>query len=801
MRFVIKRFSLGLLLLSAAGLSHAATYYVNPATGNMSNNGTSAATPWSTLAAVFSAGKTFAGGDTIYLYTGNHGSPTVTGNIAGAGVAIRAMSGQTPGLVNIVFSNASGWTIDGLSISPMHVNSTNWQNTTLVDILATSHHITVKNCDVYQVNNTTGWTAQAVYPNVTNRSEFNTRMGARGVRTAGTNCTIEGNYIRKTAFAVEVANTADYTIVRGNLIEDTVTDGIRGLADNCLIEDNTLRDWYGVHHDKDHHDDGIQGFSGGGSGGTLDNLIVRRNLIINTTTSTSPWPGTSGTYRLHGMLFYDAIYNNARIENNVVVVDNLGHGIALGRGVNAVIANNTVVWNSIRRADLPGESIPTTEPVGQTYPTTGPWKSPELAGQPWVTMLQYPQGASGDGSGNKIRNNISGRAPASGLALPTSGLTTSNGLLITGSYSTHFVDYNNNDLHLIATSSAVDAGTSTDAPSTDFDGNTRTAPYDIGAYEYGIPAAPSFLTTTASGFNTINLSWTDNSSNETGFKIQRAKGNSGVWVELYTTAANATSYSDSTAGAGTQYYYRVRSYNSGGESLNSNESQTTTSEVTGRVGHWKMDESSGTTTADASGNSYTGNLGASPANPAWDSGKIGNALRFDGADDVVNCGSGALLDNLSTFTISAWINAATLGEGSKGRILAKVAGLNPDAGWHLHVSGTNQLEFRVDYSTTDLARTSATNVLSLNTWKHVLVTWSGSLTATNARMYVDGVEVPSYAATTNGAGTRVDDSASNLYIGNENTGARTFDGKLDDVRVYNKVLSAAEITAVYRAGL
>lgn len=316
----------------------------------------------------------------------------------------------------------------------------------------------------------------------------------------------------------------------------------------------------------------------------------------------------------------------------------------------------------------------------------------------------------------------------------------------------------------------------------------------------GGPATPSGLTATPAAYNQINLSWTDNASNETGFKIERKKGAGGTYAQIGTAAVNATSYNDNTCGTGTNYYYRVRAYNGSGDSAYSNEANATTTEVADRKGHWKLDEGSGTTTADASGSGNTGTLGTSPANPAWGTGKLGSALNFDGADDVVNAGSGTSLDNLTAVTVAAWIKADTLGEGGKGRIVVKGASVGPTAGWHLHVNTSNSLEFRVDYSTTDLSRVSADSVFGIGAWKHVVVTWTGSATATNIRFYVDGVET-GYGTTTNGVGTRAIDGTSNLYIGNESGGTRTFDGHLDDVRVYSRALTAAEVTALYRAGL
>src|SRR5207249_5199269 len=61
---------------------------------------------------------------------------------------------------------------------------------------------------------------------------------------------------------------------------------------------------------------------------------------------------------------------------------------------------------------------------------------------------------------------------------------------------------------------------------------------------YNIPAAPSGLTITSLLTNKVSLSWTDNSGDETGFKIQRKTGVGGTYATIKTTAANITSYTD-----------------------------------------------------------------------------------------------------------------------------------------------------------------------------------------------------------------------------------------------------------------
>jgi hypothetical protein len=324
----------------------------------------------------------------------------------------------------------------------------------------------------------------------------------------------------------------------------------------------------------------------------------------------------------------------------------------------------------------------------------------------------------------------------------------------------------------------------------------------------GPPAAPSGLTATAIAYNQINLAWTD-VANETGYQIERKTGSSGTYAQIGTTGTGIVTYNDTTAGTGTNYYYRILAYNGGGNSGYSNEANATTAEVSGRKGHWRLDEGTGTTAADISGNANTGNFLGSPA-PIWTvTGKIGPAcLSFNGgggaSDPAVNCGSGASLDNLVAqggggMTVSAWIKASGMGEAGLGCIVDKSVSTGGGR-WRIRTEGTNQIGFIAVHATTNLQHTSVTNAIATGAWYHVLATWDGSTNAANAKIYINGIET-TYAITTNGAGTRTDDASTDLSIGNEAFGNRTFNGLIDEVRVYNRVLTANEITAVYRAGL
>ncbi len=107
-----------------------------------------------------------------------------------------------------------------------------------------------------------------------------------------------------------------------------------------------------------------------------------------------------------------------------------------------------------------------------------------------------------------------------------------------------------------------------------------SSPYSNEASTVTYPAwymnAPANLTAIAVSSSTINLAWTNNSSNDTGFKIERSTVSGTCYSQIYLTVANAVAYSDPTLSASSTYYYRIRATNAGGDSAYSNEASTAT---------------------------------------------------------------------------------------------------------------------------------------------------------------------------------------------------------------------------------
>jgi predicted phage tail protein len=89
------------------------------------------------------------------------------------------------------------------------------------------------------------------------------------------------------------------------------------------------------------------------------------------------------------------------------------------------------------------------------------------------------------------------------------------------------------------------------------------------------PAAPTNLSATAVSSSRINLAWTDNASNESGFRIERS-ADGATYTEIGVVTANVTTYADTSLSAATQYWYRVRAYNATGPSAFAGPTSATT---------------------------------------------------------------------------------------------------------------------------------------------------------------------------------------------------------------------------------
>jgi hypothetical protein len=200
------------------------------------------------------------------------------------------------------------------------------------------------------------------------------------------------------------------------------------------------------------------------------------------------------------------------------------------------------------------------------------------------------------------------------------------------------------------------------------------------------------------------------------------------------------------------------------------------------LGHWKFDEASGATAADSE-NWKTGTL---VNGPVWTSGRLGNAVDLDGVDDYVSLPP-SVVAGLTDFTISAWVKLDSTSNNTRifdfGSSTSNYMELCPR-------TGTGFLKYVIVTGGTAQA-IDTTYTFPTGTWTHVAMTLSGS----TGTLYVNGTAVGSNAVMSKNP-SNLGDTSQN-YIGKSQWSNDPYlNGSVDDFRVYNHALSAADIAAL-----
>ena len=227
---------------------------------------------------------------------------------------------------------------------------------------------------------------------------------------------------------------------------------------------------------------------------------------------------------------------------------------------------------------------------------------------------------------------------------------------------------------------------------------------------------------------------------------------------------------------------------------------------------WQFDEGAGTTTTDATDNGNDGTINGA----TWTgSSRTGDAaLSFDGTNDYVQTTNTTLdLSTATNFTLSAWFQTDTTtgahhilwqgvstqnGWGDPGDNTPTSSEMNLTVGRY---DANDKITFFLGYDVNDansIDITSASNFTDTAGWHHavVVVTDLGGGTL-QADLYIDGVHEGS------DTGTQIDRSQwdSDLRVGSPGASTRYFDGMIDEVGIYDRALTPAEIAALYSTGI
>jgi hypothetical protein len=219
----------------------------------------------------------------------------------------------------------------------------------------------------------------------------------------------------------------------------------------------------------------------------------------------------------------------------------------------------------------------------------------------------------------------------------------------------------------------------------------------------------------------------------------------------------------------------------------------------GLVGYWGFEESSGQTAYDASLYSNDGILGGSTSaesgDPKWTTGikplsggvSGGGALQFDGVDDYVEVADDSSLNLTDAITVEAWIKPVSV-VGTHSLFIDK----DYSSAWALNFNVGDRIKYYMVTSVNNEI-VGAAGTITLNKWHHVVMTYDSSSGAWVS--YINGVQ--DIDETLSGS---ISTSTQNLIFGRDSAGIYPFDGLIDEVRIYNRALSAEEIRYHYNRG-
>jgi len=205
----------------------------------------------------------------------------------------------------------------------------------------------------------------------------------------------------------------------------------------------------------------------------------------------------------------------------------------------------------------------------------------------------------------------------------------------------------------------------------------------------------------------------------------------------------------------------------------------------GLVGYWSFEDATGTKATDFSGNGNTGTLTNMEA-ADWVAGKRGKALSFDGVDDYVVT-SGFTVPMFGTHTISFW--GRIIAYDSNGTIFVSSKDSSGtksfyQIGSNLGTYGGNQTGY-VPFDNLSSGNND-------NIWRHY--TYVFNSTASSAQLFINGTQ----HGATKTYSTAISNNLKKIYIGSyASTDGWNLNGSIDDVRIYNRALSQAEITKLY----
>jgi len=204
------------------------------------------------------------------------------------------------------------------------------------------------------------------------------------------------------------------------------------------------------------------------------------------------------------------------------------------------------------------------------------------------------------------------------------------------------------------------------------------------------------------------------------------------------------------------------------------------------VAHWKFDDGSGTIAQDSSGNGYDGTLFGEPT---WVAGQIGGALEFDGTNDYVELPIGSLISSLTNSTFAIWVDFSNEG-GAWQRILDFGTGTIVNMFLTPRMGTDGLMRFAITINGNgDEDQTTAQTTLPSG-WHYVTLTINADENVHS--LYLDG-ELEAQNTAARHSPSALGETNQNWLGRSQYTADGYFDGRLDDFRIYDRVLTVKQI--------
>lgn len=348
------------------------------------------------------------------------------------------------------------------------------------------------------------------------------------------------------------------------------------------------------------------------------------------------------------------------------------------------------------------------------------------------------------------------------------GATASSGLSVTYTSSdTSVASIVNGKIHILA------SGTSTIIASQE--GNNVYAPAASQTQVLTVYAIANNVKAAAGDAKNI-IEW--DAILNYSYNIKRSATSGGTYTIVGTITG--TKFTDTAVTNGNTYYYVVSVITSLGE--NPNSAEVTAKPNTGQISSFKFDEQTGTQAID----SWGANHGALQTTATRAAGHSGLALKLDGTATSYTTLPTGIVSALSNFTISAWVKMDALTNWM--RVFDFGTGTNKYMFLSVQAGSANVMRYAIKNGGTE-KQVSFNYVLPLGTWTHFAVTQSGN----TCTLYINGTAVAS--------NTTVSIKPSNIgntnlnYLGKSQFNDPMFNGAIDEFKIYNRALSAQEISA------